>query len=163
MKITKEWLIQHRAYENEGIKFAKEWPEETEVTESSLKKAQEMGINIGWFARALPLTTEAKAEFERVWRVARDAFQISRMVSLSEYNVAHAASRSNANNSYVAAPWAEQRGIFEKAETEHYRCMDVLWAKYESDRLPAIARYNQAVSDALIAAILATIYEGQET
>ena len=64
MKLTEAMLRSHHACEERVVIFALEWPDGCDVTEETLLRAIELGLNIVWFAHEF-LAGPLLAEFER--------------------------------------------------------------------------------------------------
>jgi hypothetical protein len=62
--ITHEWLVEHGACEDQRAVFAAEWPDGVVLSEQSLYRAAELGLNLGWFAREY-LPAPRWAEYQR--------------------------------------------------------------------------------------------------
>lgn len=86
--ITHDWLAKHGACENQRKVFAAEWPDGVVLSEQSLYRAAELGLDLWWFARQYlpaPLWAEYErqvallwAEYQRqeaplLWRISRAA------------------------------------------------------------------------------------------
>ena len=86
--ITHEWLVEHGACEDQRAVFAAEWPDGVVLSEQSLYRAAELGLDLWWFARQYlpaPLLAEyerqvapLRTEYERqrapmLWRAVRAA------------------------------------------------------------------------------------------
>jgi hypothetical protein len=68
--ITHEWLMKHGACENQRAVFAAEWPDGVVLSEQSLYRAAELGLDLGWFAREYlpaPLLAEYQRQRAPLW------------------------------------------------------------------------------------------------
>jgi hypothetical protein len=118
--ITHEWLVEHGACEDQRAVFAAEWPDGVELSEQSLYRAAELGLDLGWLARQY-LPTPLWAEYER-----------QEAPLLAEYE------------RQWAPLWAEYQRQRAPLWAEYERQRAPLWAEYQRQRAPLLWRIARA-------------------
>ena len=120
--------------------FKAEWPDGVDLTEQSIGRAREMGMDLGWFAtNALP--APALAEYVRVSDTA-----------WAEYKRVTAPARAKYER--VTAPArAKYERVRALALAEYERVCDAALAEYELVTATARAEYERVTAPALVAAL----------
>jgi hypothetical protein len=117
--ITHDWLAEHGACEDQRKVFAAEWPDGVVLSEQSLYRAAELGLNLGWFADEY-LPTPLWAEYERQEPPLWAEYKRQEAPLLAEYK------------RQEARLWAE-----------YQRQVALLLAEYERQRAPLWAEYQR--------------------
>ena len=80
MFVTKQWLVEHDADEDQIEIFDKRWPDGVELTRDVLVEANSLKLVLGWFVEKLA-TPEANVEFDRdydvAWRSYKSAIDLA--------------------------------------------------------------------------------------
>ena len=115
MRLTAAMLREHHACEEQVVIFAAEWPAGCEITEATLFRALELGLDIDWFAcEFLPAPLLAEYRRQEVPLLAEYKRKIASL--LAEYG-------------RQAAPFREEYG----------RQVTPLWEEFERKVVPLIA------------------------
>ena len=120
--ITHDWLAKHGACEIQRKVFAAEWPDGVVLSEQSLYRAAELGLDLGWFAREY-LPAPLLAEYQRQRRPLRAEYERQVALLLAEYQRQR------------APLWAE----YQRQEAP-------LLAEYERQVAPLLAEYQRQVA-----------------
>ena len=118
--ITHEWLVEHDACEDQRDVFAAEWPDGVVLSEQSLYRAAELGLDLWWFAREY-LPAPLLAEYER-----------QRALLWAEYE------------RQEAPLWAEYERQEAPLWAEYERQVALLLAEYERQVAPLLWRISRA-------------------
>ena len=81
LMITAEALLQRVACETQVAVFRREWPDGCEVTEATLLRAAQLGLDLNWFARRF-LPGSLWEEYERQLAPLRGAEYLRQRVLL---------------------------------------------------------------------------------
>ena len=104
MKITKRLLQKHEACTPQVEIFATKWPNDIEVTLTSLTEARAIGLDVFWLERLIP--ADKRAEYEAKRKPLWDEYHTKR----EPLQVEHEAKRGSLWDEYHAKgepQWAE--------------------------------------------------------
>ncbi len=163
MHITKQWLYEHNASPTNIALFIQYGPREKEMTRDDLSRLYRQKFNIYWLAAHLPLSSEAKKEYER--RTA-DALAIYEMaiaeskeifdLKMSPFKMTHGVPISSYQfDQYEqgAAPIKAEYALVERPaaqECEQARaeiCIDAILATLARDEMGTFPQDNVLITE----------------
>jgi len=96
------WLVSKSACDAQIALFEKEWPAGVLVTEANLRRANEIGINLHWFARVIFTDPKAMGEFQAAIKPYMDTRDASMNLAKASYLTAKATDPTKTEEAAVA-------------------------------------------------------------
>jgi hypothetical protein len=111
--ITHDWLAKHGACEIQRKVFAAEWPDGVVLSEQSLYRAAELGLDLWWFARQYfpaPLLAEYQRQEAPLWT----EYERQRALLLAEYERQRASLLAEYERQVAPLLWRIARAALEE-------------------------------------------------
>ena len=140
MRVTAEMLQAENACPDQVGIFAAEWPDGVEVTESTLARAHDLGLDVEWWvAHCLPAPIQA--EYDK--QMAPISAEYDKQVDTirAEYR------------KQVAPIQAEYDKQMAPISAEYRKQVAPIWAEYDKQMAPIWAEYRKQV-DAILLSVL---------
>ena len=131
LTITRKWLEEHDACEDQVKLFEEIWSEGAVVTQEALARAAQAGLNLEWLAERL-FSDSTYAEYE-----------VQRDLLYADYLTKH------------AVPYADYRAKWHQVSGEFDARLTALESEYAAVRIPMYAEYKAKVAPLLVDAIRA--------
>lgn len=153
MRVTREDLVKLEACDYDRDCFYKEWPNGVEVTEESLKRAFEIGLDVSWWARKLfgKSYTEAERPLWKAYQAAEEplwkAYQAARWPLWEAYQAANRPLRETSEadeelwNAYKASEglaWNAYEAANKPLQEAYQAAMEPVWDDFSNGMIRLI-------------------------